>query len=75
MFEFPNAESGQEERFGSGQGSGGSHGVFAVAVAVGAIAWAARFFASFGLTYGARSGVGDVEMSAVHNYSYYYYLP
>jgi len=30
MFEFPDAEGGEEERFSTGESAGGGHGVFSV---------------------------------------------
>ena len=61
MFEFPNAQGGEKQRFGPGQGAGGGHGVFAI-VTVGAIARASGFFAggSFGFSDGPSGRAGDV---------------
>jgi len=67
MFEFPDSEGGKEERFGSGEGAGCGHGMFAIAGAVGATAWAAGFFAWLSFADGPRGGMGDGV--AVHNYN------
>ena len=61
MFEFPNAQGGEQEGFGPGEGAGCGHGVFAV-VTVGAAARASAFFAvgSFGFSDGPSGGAGYV---------------
>jgi len=68
MFEFPDAEGGEEKRFGSGQGAGSSHYMFAVLMTVRATAWATRFFASLRFADGFGSWTGDESVAAVHNY-------
>lgn len=72
MFKFPNAEGGEKKRLGAGKRSGGGHGVFAVLVTVGAVAWAAGFFARFrGFPEGSGSWAGDGM--AIHGYNSNYY--
>ena len=69
MFEFPDAQGGEEERFGAGQGAGSGHGVFPVVVlAVGASARATRFFTGLRFAGGLGAVTGNKSMAAIHNY-------
>lgn len=68
MFEFPDAQGGEEERFGSGQGAGGGHDVLAIVMAVGTAAGASGFLFGFGFADGPGAWAGDESMAAIHNY-------
>jgi hypothetical protein len=68
LFELPNAEGGEEQGLGSGQGAGGGHSVFAIAMAVGTVAWAARFFAGrLRFADRARGRARDGKVAGIHN--------
>ena len=62
MFQFPNAEGREKERFGSGKGAGCGHGVFAI-MAVGTAAWPTGFFPGFIFAHGAGGRAGDVKVA------------
>jgi hypothetical protein len=59
LFQFPNAEGGEKQRFGSSESAGCGHGVLAIVMAVGAAAWASGFFACLGFAHGAGGRTGD----------------